>query len=128
MVKFIKKSVRKLSKPRNLLFLTALFLLLALGLHASEIHHEHPQEIFGSDATQAYLHGGDKKYWWMILLAAYLAIAGSAFLVAKNQLLAPRAILSSSLGPLYLHIELSKLFDPLRIALREGRLHRKICD
>jgi len=127
MIKFTKKSVRKLSKPRNILFLTALLLMLALGLHALEIHHEHPKEIFGSDATQAYLHGGDKKYWWMIILAAYLAIAASTFLTAKNQLLASRAILPSSFGPPYLRIDLSKLFDPLRIAFRRGILNPKLC-
>lgn len=127
MIKLIKKSIRKLSKPRNLLFLGALFLLLAFSLHAV-VHHEHPYEIFGNNPTQAYLHGGDKKYWWMIVLAAYLFIAGAASLLARNQLLTPRAILPSSFGHLYLRVDLSKLFDPLRKALREGRLQRKICD
>lgn len=122
MIKIIKKSIKKLPKPRNLLFLIALFLVLAMVWHALEFHHEHPREIFGDNATQAFLHGGDKKYWWMVILAAYLFIAGSA------ALLAPGAILPSTFGPLYLRIDFSKLFDPLRIALREGRLQRKICD
>lgn len=126
-ISVMKKLLRNLAKPKNILFFVALFLVLAMGWHALEFHHEHPQEIFGNDATQVFLHGGDKKYWWMVILAAYLFIASATVLRSKNQLLVQRVALSS-VGPLYLRVDLSKLFDPLRIALREGRLQRKICD
>ena len=118
---------RKPLHIENILLCAALLLVLAIVGHAFEFHHEHSHEIFGTDAAHAYLHGGDKKYWWIVILAAYFFIARSTALLSKTRLLIQHATLHS-LRFFDLHFDISKLFNPIRIALREGRLQRKICD
>ena len=121
----MKESIFRLLHPKNILFLAALFLLLALGLHALEFYHGHPREIFG-DATAAYMHGGDKKLWLLL----YMAFVNSILVLGVRSFInrdKKNGVLGSSLGAVFLVLDFSKLYDPIRLALREGRLQRKIC-
>jgi len=114
---------KKYFKLWNLFLFVAVLLLLSFGLHAF-IPHEHPKEIFGQDPINAYLHGEDRKK----LLAILLASALFALAVSLKPRITQRETVSqiSSFGPLYLSIDLSPLFDPLRVAFRRGILHPKI--
>lgn len=121
----MRKLLGKSTKIEDFLFIVALLLVSILILHAFIPHH-HPEEIFGHDQVQAALHGEDKK-WWAVLALSTLLFALGTGLAAKSA----DALLSSSQGlfkPHFSALDISKLFDPVRIALREGRLQRKTYD
>lgn len=111
MKKFLKKSL----KTRNLLLVTAFLIASVLFLHAA-IPHDHPGEIFGN-GIQAALHGSDKKWWLLILLTSLLLAFGNSI---KNRVVGERQITSPT--SFWLTFDFSKIFDPLREALRRGIL------
>ncbi len=116
-----RRFLRTISK--NILLITAFFILFAIGFHAVESHHEH-SEIFGSSEVQAYLHGGDKKLWLLAALGL-MGILGAGFIphaASHHFFLGKYAIRHAS----HLLNDLSKLFDPLRRALRAGILNPKL--
>src|SRR3989344_8345435 len=114
----VKKSIFCLFHPKNILFLAVLFLLFALGLHAFEFYHEHQKEIFGDDATAAYMHGGDKKLWLLLYMVfiSFIPVLGIQSLVNRHK---KNGVLGSSPGAVFLVFDFSKLNDPIRLALRK---------
>lgn len=92
-------------------------LVLAFGLHGA-IHHEHPEEHFGSNA-QAVFHGEDKKFFLALgILAA--ALWASKF----PAILQPQALSGYAESGFKEHVRPRLVL--FRI-LREGILHPKLC-
>lgn len=118
MMRFIRNSL----KPRNILFFIALFLLLSLSLH-TVIHHGHPGEMSGNE-IQAVLHGNDKKWWILLLLASF--ILALSCLLKRGLANIQSAFVCTSAFRLTFYF--SKIFDPIRKALRRGILHPKLCE
>lgn len=118
--------IKRLLKKNHILFVVAALILVAMVVHGLEFHHEHPQEFFGQDQQKAFLHGSDKKYWLTVILASLMA---ATYATAKSLFLHRliNALASFPLNSLYFKIDLSQLFDPLRIALRRGILNPKLC-
>jgi len=117
----MKKFLRKLLKARNLLLIIAFLMITSLSLHAV-IPHDHPAEIFGT-GIQAALHGTDKKWWLLILLTSFLFLFSGSI---KNTLNSGRSISPSH--SFWLTFNFSKIFDPIREALRTGILNPKLCE
>jgi len=122
MVKYLKELAKL--KPDDVLFFTAIFLLIVLGAHIVHLDHDHPKEVFG-EGIQAALHGEDKKWWLMFLIASISSCVG---VLTLKTLLRENETHKEHLHQFpHFNADLTKLFDPLRIAFREGILHPKIC-
>ncbi len=87
------------------------------------IPHDHPHEIFGT-GIQAAFHGEDKK-WWALLVLVSLFFALVRFIRERLNV----DLKNLACKPcFYLTLGFSKIFDPIREALRRGILHPKLCD
>ena len=70
-----------MKQGKRIILILASILLTSLILHLVEFHHDHPHEIFG-EGIQATLHGEDKKYWAILLILKFLALAGVFSLIS----------------------------------------------
>lgn len=95
--------------------IVALILASWMILHIT-IPHEHPEEMFGK-GIQAVLHGGDKKWWLLVLFSFFVALGG--FL--KNRFTGGHLTITRK-SSFWLTFDFSKIFDPIREALRRGIL------
>jgi ATP/ADP translocase len=119
--------VKKILKSRYLIMFMACLLLFAIIFHAIEIHHEHAEEIFGNDEQKAFLHGGDKKYWFAVLLGLIAIVAGTIFSIFNRRKYIDNGQVSYSIS-IYFLLVASKIVDPVREALRRGILNPKLCE
>ena len=112
---------------KYLIVFVVLALVLSFGIHAIEINHYHPDEIFG-EGLSASLHINDKQWWFLLLLAA-IAITWAIFWKQSNSLTG-RIVLLQKYFVLFNRFlfDTLLLFDPMRQALRRGVLHPKICE
>jgi len=107
---------------KNLLLIIAIILVTGMLLHAV-IPHDHPEEIFGI-GIQAALHSTDKKWWLLLLLSSFFIAFGG---LLKNGLTDKHSIFAHRLS-FWLTFDFSKIFDPIREALRTGILNPKLCE
>jgi hypothetical protein len=107
----------------KILLFVSILLLTSMGLHFIELHHEHPEAMFGGEEVQAYLHGGDRK-WWLVFIALFV-LCQTSNLFRTRVVEVNRPILGQSRSTESIF---SRLFDPLVFAFRSGVLHSKICD
>ena len=120
-------SVKKMLKFRYVIIFVAFFILFAMIFHAIGIHHDHIEEIFGHNEQKAFLHGGDKKYWFLALLAI-ITVAAKAIgnIFNREKYLDDRQLLYSM--SIYFLLVASHIFNPVREALRKGILNPKLCE
>ena len=100
---------------------------IAMIFHAIEIHHEHIEEIFGHGEQKAFLHGGDKKYWFLALLNLIAVAAWTISALCNRRIHGDDRRISHALSRYFLFVA-SKIFDPVREALRTGILNPKLCE
>jgi len=97
-------------------YILAVLLISAFGLHAVSFDHHHPWDIAGGDRVQVALHGDNKKW----LLDAVAILIFSAGVLALEFFIRTAALKRSFATE-------TRLFDPLRIALGDGIMHPKLC-
>ncbi len=108
---------------KTIVLIIAIALIASFVLH-DIIPHSHPHHLFGT-GIQAAFHGEDKKWWSIIVLASLLlSFAITSRWRLENKLAGKSFLHRSS----YFILDFSKIFNPLREALRRGILHPKLCD
>jgi len=118
--------MRRVFRLRRILFFTALLLLISFAWHEIDFDHDHPHALFGN-GVQALLHGENKKWWAILLLAALAVLRASLWRVG---IVAPDAGEDHFLKTqgTALRAGFARALDPLNVLLRRGIMHPKLCD
>jgi hypothetical protein len=120
----VKRRLLQAFKRQNVFLAIAFAIVFSLVIHAFDFHHHHPGEVFGHDEYKAFLHGGDKQ-WWLLLLLSTLSLVFVGFESVSLEKTYEKSLVLVSV--FRRRFDMLKLFDPLQIAFRRGILNAKLC-